>query len=259
MIREYNSQNGKTFKYTDLPKKEASIYKAKYDELIRNHKIKKAFQDPNNKATAAFIKKQLIQNPITLSDRKVNTDIVLNNLGFPSEVDSKKQESRNKSINQDLKNGSRDILDPDTLKPISYKDFISKYCFDGDEDKSNIEFDSQLSPMHHKKTYFGNSLANASPDIIRFKDKNGVSRLTYVSKNSGYLKDSNNAKADDLINKIYKNVTLNRNDFKEFKELNSKIKYIPEQDAVIIQHSNGETEDPMSWDEFSKKVYSTKL
>lgn len=260
-IREYNSRAGNAVKYTDLPENERAIYKATYDKLIRENRIKKAFQDPNNIDTAKFIKQELIKNPITLSDRKVETDVTLNNLGFPSEIDTKTAKSRDESIQKGIISGSRTILDPETNKVISFNEFTDKYAKDGDFDKMNVKFDSQLSPMNHKYLNFRNEKAASSPDIITFKDKDNKTQQTYVSKEYDY-QNSNNGKADDLITKTYRTMSVDANTFVPIDHPNLKgtsIKYIPEQDAVILKNSTGQESSPITLDVFNKIIYSTKL
>lgn len=252
---------GGIFKYTDLPGKEQAVYKAKYDQLLKANRIKVAFQNPNSPQTAAFIKSELKKNPITLSTRKIQTDIKLNNSGFPSEVDAKTAKSRDESVVKGMIGGSRSILDPKTKEVISMKEFAKRYAKDGDFDNMGVKFDSQISPFNHEYLPGLNKAAGSSPDVISFKDKDGVYQTTYITKEESYL-NSNNGKADQVLTDVYRDISLNTNEFRPIKHPSLKgvsIKYIPEQDAVIIRDSKGKEFEPETLDSFAKKMYSTRL
>jgi len=252
---------GGVFKYTDLPGKEQAVYKAKYDQLLKANRIKSAFQNPNSPQTAAFIKSELKRNPITLSTRKIETDLKLNNRGFPSEMDAKTAKSRDESVVKGIIGGSRLILDPEDNSVIAMDKFRKKYAKDGDFDSLGIKFDSQVSPFNHEYLKSVNKKAGSSPDIISFKDKDGTYRTTYVTKEDSYL-NTNNAKADELLTDVYRDISLNTNEFRPINHPSLKgvtIKYVPEQDAVIIKDSKGKEFEPETLDSFAKKMYSTRL
>lgn len=254
---KYAENAGSIFKYTDLPVAQQAIYKNKYDQLIREGKIKEKFKDPNNRYTAAYVTSEIKKNPVTLSDRRIEANVTTNNLGFPSDVNIADAKSKDASIMRGLVAKSRSILDPETNQPVTLNQFAKKYAKDGKVSNLEVQFNSQLSPYNWQDSGFKGNAAIA-PDIISYTDSEGNVKTTTVSKEQSYL-ESNNGKADAYLNKIYRKISLPNSGFQDIDLPNMKgtqIKYIPEQDAVIIKDKGREI--PMSVDDFSRRIYSMK-
>ena len=212
----------KDFKYTDI--KDPLLrerYKATYDGLIERGVLKKEDQNPNKPGTAQLVKNILKkQGPITLSSKVIKSDMKLNSLGFPGELVSKDINQRSASVEADIQANTRQILDPETKREISWDKFIEKYP------NANVKYYGYSSPHNWDENKWGNPKQNVAANQVIVSYKDGEETKTFTTSVSRTDKElgTKDFKASETLNKTYKKVTLSPGTFVPLQTSNPRLK-----------------------------------
>jgi len=264
-MQEARKEEGKPYTFNDISNpamKEAYI--AKYNQLIKEGRIKTNYQDPNNSSTAALVLQELKKSgPIVLSSKVVKSDVKLNLLGFPGELNTTDINQRSANIQRDVEHGTRFIIDPETKKEIKWNDFQRKYP------NAKIEYYGYSSPHNWDNNQWGNSQQNVSANHVTVTYGSGDDKKTIptmVSRTNQELKSKDGIASKDL-NKTYKKMTVSPNTFvpAEFTIPSLKdveIKYNNSEQVlnefgqpIIEMIINGKQAPPLTEDQYLQVIY----
>ncbi len=199
-------------------------YKEIYNGLIERGVLKKEDRNPDKTATAKLIKNIMKQQgPITLSSKVIKSDMELNSLGFPGQLVNKDNTQRSSSIEADLKQNVRQIIDPETNREMTWKEFSKKYP------DSKIEYYGYSSPHNWDDKKWGNPKQNVAANQVNITYKDGDETKvlnTSVSRTTGSNGELNSKdfQASETLNKTYKKATINPNSFVPLQTSNNRLK-----------------------------------
>lgn len=235
-----NDKEGKVFKYEDINNpilKER--YKLMYDELVKNNTLKPEFQDPNNPQTAKYIKKRLVeQGPITLTSKVIKSDTGTSTLGFPGLSETKDANKRSANIKADITHNTRQIVDPETNRPISGKEFFEKYP------DAEVDYYGYFSPHNvSNEAQWGNeSQQSIIPHRITVTHGSGDDKKTFTTSMSRTYNDFNTSdfRASKTLNNVFRKITLMPN---TYQKLESNVPTL--KDAEVLYSTKNEYNTPM--------------
>jgi len=211
----------KPFSYTDIKNNLVKErYKATYDDLIKSGRMRKE-ADINSNATArAVINEMKQEGPITLSSKVIKSDMALNNLGFPGTLTNKDSKERSNSIVKDLQANTRQLVDPETNREITYNEFMDKYP------NSTFSYYGYSSPHNWEDTSWGNKKQNVAPNQVVVTDKDTKqSIVTKVSRTKEEL-GTKDFMASETLHNTYQKVTIRPNSFVQLQTSNPRLKGI---------------------------------
>lgn len=234
-IKEYYDNNKKEnsiFKYDDISnpylKKK---YVAIYNRLRENGTIPKNISADSPKA-AALVKAKIMQDgPITLASNVITTDMELNNLGFPGTKIGKDSKERTSSVVKDLQAGTRRFIDPEDGKSKTWNEMV-----EAGYDPKTTSYYGYMSPHSWSDTKFGAKDKNVSQHQITIvKDDKIYTTEISRTRNDGSVND---IKASNDLKKTYQAVTIEPNEFVNFKGDNPKLKGVKV--AYVTKDQNGQ-------------------
>jgi hypothetical protein len=229
----YQSTVGSTFKHTEISDPYLKKRYIKTYNRLRAQGVIPSTMNADNPKAAALVKSKLINDgPITLADNVITTDNELNYLGFPGTKIGKDNTSRTKSVVEDLKTGSvRKFIDPKTGESKTWNQMI-----DAGYKPETTSYYGYMSPHSHKETKFGSKSKNVSQHQITIEDEDGNSHTTEISRTRADG-TTNDIEASNALRKTYQEITVEPNEFTDFKGTNPKMKGVKV--AYVTKDTNG--------------------
>ncbi len=210
--------------------------------------IKKGMNDP--KVAQTVLKYLKEAPPITLTSKLLTANQLVNSQGFVAGLGTTADDV-DKNIRRQLERGNnkedqsgRKLIDPETNKPMTWNEAVKEYDIN---DINDVKYHGQISAHNWEENESLGSNSKFSPHVVTIKiGKNKYKTFKTTRLNSDNI-GGNPARMNDLTTN-YREATLNRGDWIDFKSdspklKNIRIKYNPNESEV-----DQYTGEPLSWE-----------
>lgn len=242
---------GKIVSYKDVIKDPIMrrAYEKAYNEAIESVK-KNSHLDINSKEAANIISRHMRTNMKipTVGNDVIQADVTPSSQMFMGELQGKDANKRNETIQKNLEAGFRTIIDPETGKELTPKEFREKGY--------TVEYIGYDSPLNYRGYNFGENNAEqqvmAHKVIVYNEDKKPIGNAA-VSRTKQELESSQFKKAS-IINKVYRNTAQKYGDWITPNKYIKNTKVKMNEDSTFSISYNGKIHDGLNAAEYQKAL-----
>lgn len=242
---------GKIVSYKDVIKDPIlqRAYEKAYNEVIESVK-ENSHLDINSKEAANIISRHMRTNMKipTVGNDVIQADITPNSQMFMGQLQGKDANKRNETIQKNLEAGFRTIIDPETGKELTPKEFREKGY--------TVEYIGYDSPLNYRGYKFGENNKEqqvmAHKVIVYDEDKKPIGNAA-VSRTKQELETPEFKKAY-IIHHVYQNAAQKYGDWITPNKYIKNTKVKMNEDSTFSIEYNGKTHDGLNAAEYQKAL-----